>query len=73
MIFDLQGRPFVYDPAEGNLLVEFRVAPASGEEVFFDATLLTLGDAVSRAFTTAPLATRTDSIGLVTRFSYEKE
>ncbi len=72
MIFDLT-RQFVYDPAEGNLLVEFRVGPASGEEVFFDATPpLTISDSVSRAFEIIPVThTRTDSIGLVTRFFYE--
>lgn len=71
MIFDLtRGTPFVYDPAEGNLLVEFRTEPRNDQQVFFDATGQTIGDSVSRAVKWSPVSRRFDSRGLVTRFSY---
>ena len=67
MIFDLtRGTPFVYDPAEGNLLVEFRTEPRNDQQVFFDATGQTIGDSVSRAVKWSPVSRRFDSRGLVT-------
>jgi hypothetical protein len=64
-------RPFYYDPARGNLLVDIA---ASGGQVLFPGALdaqSSNGDAISRVFSSngnSPTGTP-DTLGLVTRFN----
>jgi hypothetical protein len=65
--------PFLYDPAQGNLLMEVKT---SGQSVFtseLDAES-TVGDTVSRLYNTDNNANGTsgflDTVGLVTRFEF---
>jgi len=66
--------PFVYDPSEGNLLIDFRTTATSGVNFFLDAQS-TAGDQISRVFTpqsptAVGAATGTAAtVGLITRFT----
>ena len=62
---------FLYDPAEGNLLLEIRNTGTipGGSSKFLDASNV-LGDPVSRVWERAPNISTKDTIGLVTKFSF---
>jgi hypothetical protein len=66
--------PFLYNPAQGNLLLDVRNF-GGGQTTFFDAQITT-GDAVSRVFTFGTgnnvnsLTGVVDSLGLVTQFNF---
>ncbi len=71
IVINLQ-TPFVYDPGEGNLLLDVRNFNG-GSTTFFDAENL-FGDAVSRVFSLTGVGSTTggtDTLGLVTAFELE--
>jgi hypothetical protein len=65
--------PFTFNPAQGNLLMDVRIAGGSDNVMFFDATL---GDGnVNRVWTNSltALTGSVDQVGLVTRFTFVPE
>ncbi|WP_234043116.1 PEP-CTERM sorting domain-containing protein [Luteolibacter yonseiensis] len=66
--------PYLYDPAEGNLLIDFRTSATSGENFFLDAQS-TVGDQISRVYSNqAPTAVNATTgtavtLALITRFT----
>jgi hypothetical protein len=74
--FDIQiplNTPFVYEPTQGNLLLDVRTYTANADTSILDA-VRTTGDAVSRVYAMSATATTgtSDTLGLVVRFRVTK-